>query len=231
MGALTISGSTVDVQISALTPGVAATSLGKAEDAAHSSSDVGIMALAVRAAAAVDRSAGNTDGDYEPLSVDALGRLWTHEVGHRGVFLDTTAVSTSPAYTTLDLVGGIRTISNWALVAGGSAILESLTVFDVGNQKATLEFLFFSATPSGGTYTDNGAATFAAGDAALCIGRVTVNATDYITLGGVGVACLKNLMLPLPVTGTSLFALAFNVTTTPTYAATTNLHVAYGARY
>lgn len=54
-----------------------ATNIAKAEDAAHSSSDVGVMLLAVREATSVDLSAGNTDGDYEPLQVDALGRLHT----------------------------------------------------------------------------------------------------------------------------------------------------------
>lgn len=66
------------VNAGALTPGTAAANLGKAEDAAHSSGDVGVMALAVRRATATDLSAGNTDGDYEPLEVDASGRLWTH---------------------------------------------------------------------------------------------------------------------------------------------------------
>lgn len=62
--------------ILSLVPGVAATSLGKAEDAAHSSGDTGVMLLAVREATATDLSAGNTDGDYEPLQVGATGRLW-----------------------------------------------------------------------------------------------------------------------------------------------------------
>lgn len=61
-----------------VTPGTAAGHLGKAEDAAHSSGDTGVMMLAVREAAVTDLSAGNTDGDYEPLQVDASGRLWTH---------------------------------------------------------------------------------------------------------------------------------------------------------
>ena len=47
----------------------------KAEDAAHTSGDTGVMALCVRAATATDRSASATDGDYEPCAVDANGRL------------------------------------------------------------------------------------------------------------------------------------------------------------
>lgn len=50
-----------------------------AEDDAHSSGDKGIMALTLRKATVpTDRSAGNTDGDYEPLQTDANGRLYAN---------------------------------------------------------------------------------------------------------------------------------------------------------
>lgn len=51
--------------------------LSKAEDAAHGSGDTGVMALAVRAAAPTERSAGPTDGDYEPLAVNEVGAVWS----------------------------------------------------------------------------------------------------------------------------------------------------------
>lgn len=51
----------------------ASTGLAKAEDAAHSSGDYGIMALAVRTDTAAARA--TTDGDYIPLIVDSSGRL------------------------------------------------------------------------------------------------------------------------------------------------------------
>ena len=54
-------------------PGTAATNLGKAEDAAHTSGDVGVMLLGVRNDADAARS--GTDGDYTPLAVDSAGRL------------------------------------------------------------------------------------------------------------------------------------------------------------
>jgi hypothetical protein len=60
----------------AVVAGTGATHLGKAEDAAHTTGDVGVMALAVRAAAPTERSAGPTDGDYEPLAVNEVGALW-----------------------------------------------------------------------------------------------------------------------------------------------------------
>jgi hypothetical protein len=62
-----------DVDVASVVPGTAATNLGKAEDAAHASGDVGVMSLAVRADAAA--SIAGTDGDYTPLQVDANGAL------------------------------------------------------------------------------------------------------------------------------------------------------------
>lgn len=51
--------------------------VGHAEDATHTTADVGIECLAVRA----DTAATTTDstGDYHPLLVDGSGRLWAHD--------------------------------------------------------------------------------------------------------------------------------------------------------
>lgn len=62
-----------DVDVASVVPGVAATNLGKAEDAAHASGDVGVLAMAVRRDTAAVGS--DTDGDYSTLNVDANGRL------------------------------------------------------------------------------------------------------------------------------------------------------------
>lgn len=51
-----------DVDVTSLIPGVAATHLGKAEDAAHTSGDTGVQTLEVRKDVA--GSSGSTDGDY-----------------------------------------------------------------------------------------------------------------------------------------------------------------------
>jgi len=65
------------ISISTLTtsivPGTGATHLGKAEDDAHTSGDVGVMALAKRGD--VPAATSGADGDYEPLQV-AGGLLW-----------------------------------------------------------------------------------------------------------------------------------------------------------
>lgn len=61
-----------DVDVLSIVPGTAATNLGKAEDAAHTSGDVGVMALAVRQDAT---AASAADGDYTPLQTNANGEL------------------------------------------------------------------------------------------------------------------------------------------------------------
>lgn len=64
-----------DVDILSVIPGTGATNLGKAEDAAHTSGDTGVMALSVRQATATALS--GTAGDYQPLITDGSGRLYT----------------------------------------------------------------------------------------------------------------------------------------------------------
>lgn len=64
----------MDVDVTRVIPGTTATALGKAEDAAHASGDVGVMMLVVRRDTPTSEAAA---GDYHPVLVDALGRLWT----------------------------------------------------------------------------------------------------------------------------------------------------------
>lgn len=62
--------------------GTGATNLGKAEDAAHSSGDVGVAVLAVRKDTAT--ALAGTDGDYAPLEVDAAGSLHVTQAALQG---------------------------------------------------------------------------------------------------------------------------------------------------
>lgn len=62
-----------------VTPGTAAANLGKAEDAAHTTGDVGVAALTKRTDTAA--SSAGTDGDYATLNTDANGRLWSNIFG------------------------------------------------------------------------------------------------------------------------------------------------------
>lgn len=71
-----------DVDVVSVVPGTGATNLGKAEDAVHSTGDVGIMALTVRQDTAA--ALGGTDGDYQPIVTDGSGRVHVNV----GVFPD-----------------------------------------------------------------------------------------------------------------------------------------------
>jgi uncharacterized cupredoxin-like copper-binding protein len=65
---------TGSINVKDVIPGVGATNLGKAEDAGHTSGDVGVMALGVKNENQDDYSV--TEKDYTPLSVDAKGHLY-----------------------------------------------------------------------------------------------------------------------------------------------------------
>jgi len=71
-----IGGNTVNVN--SVTPGSTASRLGKAEDAAHASGDVGVAAMAVQSTT-LSGLAGTT-GDYAPLQVNSSGALYVQTV-------------------------------------------------------------------------------------------------------------------------------------------------------
>jgi hypothetical protein len=62
-----------------ITPGTAATNLGKAEDSPHASGDVGVMVLGIRSDTAA--TPVSADGDYHPLLFDGGGFLRVRQQG------------------------------------------------------------------------------------------------------------------------------------------------------
>jgi hypothetical protein len=108
-----------DVNIVSNIPGVAATSLGKAEDAVHGDGDTGVMALSVRKNTAAATS--GADGDYQPLVTDTNGRL--HVINSAGVAGDVangSADSGNPVK-----VGMIAHTANPTAVADGQRVAAS----------------------------------------------------------------------------------------------------------
>lgn len=113
-----------------ITPGTAASSLGKAEDAAHSSGDVGVMVLAVRSNTAASTS--GTDGDYQPLITDTNGRL--HVVNSAGVAGDI-AHDAADSGNPVKMGGKART-TNPTAVANADRV--DATFDDIGRQVVVL---------------------------------------------------------------------------------------------
>lgn len=110
--------------VGALTPGTAAGNLGKAEDAAHTTGDVGVFILAKRTDAAA--VSGGTDGDYVSVNVDSTGRLWARAQDDGPAFTSVYGVS-GAAFTSADASGAAAAVTD-APTAGQKLILTDLTV-------------------------------------------------------------------------------------------------------
>lgn len=116
-----------NIDVLSVVPGTAATSLGKAEDAAHTSGDVGVMALGVRRDA--DTTLAATDGDYVPLQCNASGSLKvaiTAGAGSGGTSIADGASFTRDT-TSLTPVGGVVEASAPTVVAGDAVALSLTT--------------------------------------------------------------------------------------------------------
>ena len=146
---------TFAVQASSVVPGTAATNLGKAEDAAHASGDVGVMAMSVRQDTAA--ALGGTDADYQPLITDGSGRLHvnvgntvtvgSHAVTNAGTF----AVQVDGnALTALQLIDDTVFTDDAAFTPGTSKVLavgfqadesstDSVDEGDAGAARMTLD--------------------------------------------------------------------------------------------
>lgn len=110
--------STAPVNVTSVSSG-AASDLGKAEDAAHASGDVGVAVLA-RRIDTIASSAG-TSGDYATINVDSTGRLWER------------AQDDGPSWTSVFGVAGARFTS-----ADQSAAVASVTDAPTSTQKLVI---------------------------------------------------------------------------------------------
>ncbi len=120
----TLSGTTT------LTPGTGAANLGKAEDAVHTSGDVGVFALGVRADTLADVSGAT--GDYTQMTTDLKGRLMVgsaprtlklNQVTTITSSTTETTIATAVASTFLDLYGLI--VTNTSATAVNVAIKDA----------------------------------------------------------------------------------------------------------
>lgn len=147
----------------------------KAEDAAHSSGDSGIMMLAVRNDAGTVLA--GTDGDYVPLTTDSNGNLRTIASGsggsagggnntystEQGDFTATITDATTNVVLSVDSVGGQAiTVANFA-----NAILKVWDATDEEMKIITLDdFTWTAGTKTLAVANCTGAFTFNTGDIA-----------------------------------------------------------------
>jgi hypothetical protein len=156
------------------------------------------------------------------------------------IIVVTPVVSTTPAYSAGDQVGGLNVIPNAAHDSGGVVLLQSISVIDKGKQKAALTCFFFDDLPTIASI-DNGAFDLTDAQMALsCIGFVLIPSANYQDSSSNSIATVANcgLMLktnagnnavPIPsgATKTSLWCVLMT-TGTPTYVSTDDLRVKFG---
>lgn len=137
--------------------------------------------------------------------------------GITGKSTSTIATSTG-SYAAEENVGGINTVTLTVRSSGGTSALNTIDIWDLSNQKATLEIHLWNASPSG-TYTDN-AAQVIAGDQAKFLGRILIGGADYSTTGAVAVATVNNIGKLIKTSGsTSVYATVKIVSNGSVYAA------------
>lgn len=132
----------------------------------------------------------------------------------------TPTVSTTPAYTAKDAVGGLLTFSNAARVSGGTIFILSCQVMDNSQQRPDLELILFDRTFT--APTDN--AIFAPTDAILLTNVGVIPIGPWYDFSTNSVAAVNNIGLECVLNGTDLFG-ALVTRSTPTFIATTDIVV------
>lgn len=141
--------------------------------------------------------------------------------------VEPTIVVDTAIYAALDNMGGKITLAG-AVPQGGMGILDEIVLIDVGNQAPVLDITIFNADPTAATLTDNAAMVITAADASKVSGRIGVVAGDWVSVGTIKVATLRNLgALVRAIAGVDIYA-ALQVTSgTPDMVAATDLRAKF----
>ena len=128
------------------------------------------------------------------ITVDNAGTFAVQSADRNGVVIRPTITSSaSPDYVAGDVIDTTKTLSSVMSASGRQAVLKTVTVKDAAGQAPAMSLLFFRAAPSGGTYTDNAALAWGAGDLGNLIGVVRIASSDYYTLAGKSSVTLSGL--------------------------------------
>ena len=217
----------VDVTtVGTITPGTAASSLGKAQDGAHTSGDVGVMALGVSNEANTARAA---DGDYLPLATDTEGNV--RNVGNR----DHDAVDAGEPVK----VGG-RAISALSTATMVAAADRSDFITDLDGAQIVRPYCPIGDILRERLSNTDGAATAstvfgATASTKNCITTIIVHNAHATTNGYVdirdGVAGTILMTIPLPATGGAVINLPVPLTTSANTALAFDVSAAISTIY
>lgn len=188
-------------RVDAITPGTAATNLGKAIDTAAGGTDTGVAALGVRDDALATLTPA--DGDYAPLRMDSTGALWVRlsaaaslaageahigEVGGNTAIISATPSLETSAVAAGDIIASTTTLTGAMRVNDGTGILQSITINGKDDVAAGFYIVIFQNTQSLGT--GNAAPSISDANADDILAIIPVYASDFIDLGGTRVATI-----------------------------------------
>lgn len=198
------------------------------EDTATTTGAVADAAVAAGAAGTISAKLRAISRDLIANIVLAAGENHLGEVGGKTAMITPTiTVSTTPAYSAGDSIGGKITLTGALRVSGGTGVLQSLTLLGRSNQKFAGTLQIYNADPAAATLTDNAALVNSTDDLKI-IANIPVAASDWVTINSKAFASLRNLGAVLKAaSGTSLYA-SFTLTTTPTFTATTDVQMIFG---
>lgn len=184
-------------------PGTAATSLGKAEDAGHTTGDTGVMLLGVANTAAAGLS--GTTLDYTPISTTLAGDVNT--MARRGTVRVSVAsaglTTASTAYIAGDQVGAQFTIAGCSRASGGTGRIRSVSLISAADIIGAYDVVITRASIS--LAADNAAYAISDADALNVVALVQL--AGAFDLGANRIAQAFNLDIPYDCSGgTSLYA-------------------------
>lgn len=121
------------------------------------------------------------------------------QVGSPGDVIDVTLTLDTNAYADGDVMADTQVITNAMRISGGHGLLQSVQVLDEDDQGASFDILFLNANNSVGT--ENMAPSISDANARTILGRVRVESSEYIDLGGAKMATKTGLGLMLEASG------------------------------
>ena len=170
----------------------------------------------------ITKQAISTDGSATLIPADATRGLAV-EPRPKAVRLSVTpTVSTTPAYTAKDAIGGLMTFSNAVRASGGSGTLMAVQVVDKDQEMKDADLVLFDRSIT--ATTDN--AVFDPTDAELanCVGWVPLGAGMYADFNDNSVLAVNNIGLDFVSNGTDLIG-QLVARGTPTFTATSDIVV------
>lgn len=210
-----------DTEIGHLATLAGAVDTGKVQTAIAASLPAGTNAIGKLAA-----NSGVDIGSVDVASI-AAGENLIGLVGASDIVVTITPTVAAEAHSAGDLLFDSTAIENAVRTNGGTAIVQSITIVDIGDQKPSIHLLFANAATDFGA--PGGAPDPDDNEAATVIGVVEVDTADYIDLGGASVVTVSNigLLVKAGAATTSIY-LAGIATGTPTPASTSDLKIAIG---